>query len=127
MEETILNEERIEAGEELLSQPDDVTVTVDAALWLYDAGAENQKLLLSLPDVIRQGPRAAYRQIQKGLARIRNGLDLSMNDVVVARPQDQTLQLLRRVVRTGPGIKRIRFTGNVVNGQVIQDTVTYRI
>ncbi len=127
MVDLILSDDRIEAGEALIQQLDDADVKVDAALWLYSSDTERWKLVLSLPEIISLGPKAAYSEVQKGLTQLSNGRRISLNDVVVARPQEPMLKLLRKVVRTGPGISRLRFTGNVVDGQMIDDALIYRL
>jgi hypothetical protein len=118
---------QIEAGEALLRQLDEDGIKVDAALWFYFPDKENWKLLLSLPEAIRQGPKAAYKEVQRVLSAPDRPVGISLVDVAVARPNSDLLNLLRSAVGTGPGISQIRFSKNVINGHLIEDALIYRL
>jgi len=118
---------QIEAGEALLRQLDEDGIKVDAALWFYYPDKENWKLVLSLPEAIRQGPKAAYKEVQRVLSAPDSPVGISLVDVAVARPNSDLLNLLRSAVGTGPGISQIRFSKNVINGHLIEDALIYRL
>lgn len=122
-----LNEEQITAGEELVKQLDATDARVDAALWWYFPDDENWRLLLSLPSLIRQGPQSAYKKVQKALSGLGGHARISLGEVMIARQNDPLLRLLRTAIRTGPGISRVRFSKNVINGQLIDDALIYRL
>lgn len=122
-----LSEERIKAGENLLRQLDAADVHVDAALWFYFPDNENWKLILSLPRFIKQGPKLAYRRVQKALSKLGDDFAISLYDVSIAKPNDPLFQLLKTATKTGPGISHIRFSNNVINGQLIEDVLIYRL
>lgn len=121
---TSLDEKLIQGGKELLEKLDNANVTIDAALWFYFPDIQSWKLLLSLPDVINQGPKAAYQTVQKVLFE---GLPFSLDDIAVSKPDSPLLKLMRIAINTGAGISGIRFTNNVINGQLIQDAYIYRL
>jgi len=123
---TALDDKLIKGGEQLLRQLDDAKVTVDAALWFYFADIQGWKLLLSLPEVIGHGPKAAYQAVQEALSKVAD-LPFSLDDVAVANPDAPLLKLMRITISTGQGISGIRFSNNVVNGQLIQDAYIYRL
>lgn len=122
-----LNEELINGGKQLLQQLDTANVRVDAALWFYFSDIQAWKLLLSLPSLIKQGPKAAYKEVQKVMSRLGEQLHFSLDDVVIAKPDAPLLQLLRIAIKTGSGISTIRFSQNVINGQLIEDAFIYRL
>jgi hypothetical protein len=124
---TILSDKLIKGGEELLKQLDSADVVVNAALWFYFSEADNWKLLISLPTLIPKGPKTAYREVQKALSRVGGEWALSLKDVAIAKPDAPLLRLLRFGVRTGHGINHIRFSRNVINGQLIEDAYIYRL
>jgi len=118
----------IESGKSLIQQLDKGGVNVDAAFWFFFADVEGWKLVLSLPTVSREGPKKAYREVQKAIGKLGNdAAGLCLNDVVVLKLRAPLLPLLRSALRTGPGIHGIRFTGNVVDGQLIEDAYVYRV
>lgn len=122
-----LSSGQITAGETLLRRLDADGIKVDAAMWFYFPDKENWKLVLSLPEVIRQGPKAAYKEVQRVLSSADDPVGISLVDVTVARPNSDILNLLRTAIGTGPGISQIRFSKNVINGHLIEDALIYRL
>ncbi len=119
--------ELVEKGKNLLEELDASNVKVDSALWFYFSEQGFWKLMLSIPDVKKEGPKAGYEKIQKALSKLGAGQAPALDDVVVAKPDAPLLRLLKIAVRTGPGISGIRFTNNVINGQLIPDAYIYRL
>ncbi|MEK7730230.1 MAG: hypothetical protein AAB363_00070 [Planctomycetota bacterium] len=122
-----LSADQIEAGEALLRRLDEEGVKVDAALWFYFADKEDWKLLLSLPEVIGQGPKAAYKEVQRILSGSKGPSGISLADVAVARQSSDLLSSIRGAVGTVPGISQLRFVKCVFNGQFIEDALIYRL
>jgi len=122
-----LSSGQIKAGETLLRRLDADGIKVDAALWFYFPDKENWKLVLSLPEVIRLGPKAAYKEVQRVLSSADDPVGISLVDVTVARLNSDILNLLRTAIGTGPGISQIRFSKNVINGHLIEDALIYRL
>jgi hypothetical protein len=121
-----LDDKLIEGGKQLISQLDEDNVKVDAALWYYFDETPNWKLLISLPDVINQGPKAAYHVLQETFFKV-NNLPFSLEDSAVIKPNSPLLILLRHAIRTENNIVGIRFSNNMINGQFIQDAYIYRL
>ena len=122
-----LTDELIEGGALLLKEPDAAHVTVDAAFWFYYPEQDIWKLVLSLPTVVKRGPRAAYSKIQKAIAKFGNKHLLTLNDIAIAKIGAPIVRILQSAIRTGPGISGIRFSNNVINGQLISDAYIYRL
>jgi hypothetical protein len=121
-----LDDKLIKSGGTLLKRLDSEEVIVDAALWLYFPEIQNWKLLLSFPKLIQQGPKAAYEIVQNVLAKLTD-IAFSLDDITIAKPDAPILNLMRTAINTGPGINGIRFSNNVINGQLIQDAYIYRL
>ena len=123
-----LTPELIDAGEKLLEALDASGLKVRAAFWFFSPEPGVWKLMVSIPGLVGQGPKKAYKRIQACLAKIAEAApSLSLDDVVLAKGGEPILDLLRRAIRTGPGISGIRFTNNVVNGALIHDAYIYRL
>jgi hypothetical protein len=122
---TLVDDDR-KAGEELLGVLDRARLKVRAAFWLYLPEADEWRLFLALPMVARKGPREAYGRIQTYLRQM-GGKELSLRNISVVAPNDNMVKLLGSVVKTGPGISGIRFTGNVINNVLIEDAYIYRV
>lgn len=128
MVETQLTPELIQEGATLVEGLDNAGISPDAALWLYFPEISAWKLLLAQTNVGPEGPREAYRAVQKALQSLRNQVThLSLEDVAVAKPDAPLIKLLSQAVVTGPGISGIRFTRNVINGVPIEDAYIYRL
>ena len=123
----VLTERQIDAGERLLKRLDECKLNVDAALWFYFPDKENWKLVLSLPDIVELGPKAGYKEVQRVLSHVEDPVGIELVDVVLARRNSELLSLLKRAIKTGPGISRIRFSKNVINGRLIDDALIYRL
>ena len=54
-------------------------------------------------------------------------LHVSLEDIVLAKPDAQIIRLLAQAIATGPGISNIRFTHNAINGTLIEDALIYRL
>lgn len=121
-----LDSSLISGGEMLLRQLDKRNVQVDAALWLFYPDTAEWKLLLSFPEVAAQGPKSAYRMVQDAFP-VLGDMPFSLDDIVVTRADSPLLRLLRKAITVGPGISGVKFSGNVVDGQLIQDAYIYRL
>jgi hypothetical protein len=121
-----LTPDLINDGVALVRELDSSVSPVNGALWLF-SDQNFWKLLLALSDRENAGPKAAYAKVQKALSKLPDDHRLSLDDVVITKPDAPLLKLLRTAVRTGPGISGIRLTGNVINGRLIQDAYIYRL
>jgi len=122
-----LTDQLITDGKNLLKELDKSPIRIDSALWLYFPEEGYWKLMLSFPNIEKKGPRAAYGKIQKTLAKIKEKHQLTLSDVTLAKSDESLFRLLKSAVHTGPGISDIRFSNNVINGQLIPDTYIYRL
>ena len=123
-----LTQELIESGKSLVQKLDASGAKVDAAFWFFFPDVGTWKLMLSLPDLAREGPKRAYRRIQSSLGQLpESSRAFSLDDVAITKADAPILKLLKVALRTGPGISGIRFTNNVINGVVVNDAYIYRL
>jgi hypothetical protein len=52
--------------------------------------------------------------------------DISVNDISIISTDNALAKLIKSAIHTGKEIAGIRFTGNVVNGVLIDDAFIYR-
>lgn len=114
----------------LIEALDSHGVEVAAALWFLFPEFQNWKLILSLPELIEEGPRVAYRAVQKAYASLaphaREGFPI--DSVTVATTHAPIISALGTVVRTGrKEICGVRCTNNRINGEMIEDAYVYRL
>lgn len=124
---TIFNDSLIKGGEHLLKRLDESNVTIDAALWFYFSDIQSWKLLLSLPDHIKHGPKSAYQAVQSAITELKEDLPFSLEDIGISKPEAPIFKLMRVAIKTGNGISGIRFSNNVINGQLVEDAYIYRL
>jgi hypothetical protein len=129
MVESGLTKERIEAGKALLVELEKKGVQPDAAFWLYNPEVADWKLVLAEVKVPKTGPRDVYRQVQKIIDQLPSEWQesISLDLVALTSPDAPLVRLLRKAIRTGPGITGIRFTNNVIDGVIVEDAYIYRV
>ena len=123
-----LTDEMIEAGAQLTQKLDELGMEVSVALWFFISDINEWRLLFASPRLSADGPIEVYKKVEE--ARKLLGVQaerLPLSEVGLIDTNSQLFQLLRMAVRTGPGIARIRFSKNVINGQFIDDALIYRI
>ena len=128
MVKELLTPEMINVGENLLKSLDAIGLPITAAMWLFDPETNEWQLKFSSPLSATIGRREVYRKI--GEARNSIGLssdEFPLDTVGLLDSSDQIVGLLQQEVRTGPGISRIRFSRNAINGHFIDDALIYRI
>lgn len=125
---TELSEQLIDEGASLVQTLDELGTELPAALWILFPDVEAWKLVLSLPVAAEEGPKRAYELVQKALAVVvEDAQSLSLDDVAVLMPDAPLLGLLAVAMGTGPGISRVWFRGNVINGELFPDALIYRV
>ena len=122
----------ISFGRELIgaldAEPPETGLRPSAAFWFYVADDETWRLVLSLPALEQHPPQEVYRRIIDVVNRRLGSSDVPMDDIGLAHPDMPLLRLLRSAVRTGEdAIAGIRFTHNVINGELIDDAYIYRL
>jgi hypothetical protein len=125
---TQLRQDLIDAGAALIRMLDESGLRPDAAFWFYFPDAQAWKLVLAEVRVGTDGPKEVYRRIQRILGKSREQFSaLSLDDVTLATPDAQLVNVLRMALRTSPNISGIRFSNNAINGTVIEDAYIYRL
>lgn len=120
-----LTEAMIEAGAQLTSKLDEIGLPVTAAFWLYVTDLNEWRLVFASPEVSSNGSRAVYEKIRRAVAEL-SGEGIALSNIGVLDPDADLVRLLKFAVRTGPGVNRIRFSKNVINGHFIDDALIYR-
>ncbi len=121
-----LTKEMVEKGKLLVRRLLKTDLQVTAAIWLYYEEPEKWRLMIATPKVREKGPRFVYSAIQD---IVRNGSEdyspVSLSDITVVKPDNQTVQLIRKVFDPTGEIAEIRFTGNAIDTHYIEDALIY--
>jgi len=117
----------ISAGKELVRRLDSLPEQVVAAFWFYVTDANEWRLVIGTPKAEVEGRRAVYESIQMALKQGEDIPELGLQNIVVVRPDDPVIRVLKKMIRTGPGINGIRFTRNQINNIYIEDAYIYTI
>ena len=126
----MLTDAMINSGRTLVGQLDERDLSPDAAFWLYRPDRGDWTLLFAEAKFETQGPHWAYSRIRDVLAAAPQVFpELTLESISLASPRSPLVSLLRAAVSTGPGsnIAGVRFTGNVINGVLIEDAYIYRL
>lgn len=122
-----LTDQLINGGKILIEELDASGIKAGSALWFYFPEEGFWKLMLSFPDIEKEGPKYFYTKVQRALSKLKEKDNLSLDDVALAKPNAPLMNLLKLAIRTGPGVSGIRFSNNVINGQLISDAYIYRL
>lgn len=123
-----LTPEMIKSGELLVVALDNGDVVVKGAYWLLLSEQREWRLVIASPEVRLGGPMAMYRKIRGILGRLPKGVAaVGTKDISAVDEKDPLFLRLRSALSTGPGIGGVRFSRNVVDGQLIEDAYVYRV
>ncbi len=123
-----LTEEMIEAGAQLTAKLDEMGLPIVAAMWLFIPDVNEWRLLFASPEVSSLGPREVYKKIDEAQQSLgEKAVAVPFSVISVTDADNELVGLLRTALRTGPGVARIRFTRNVINGHFIEDALIYRM
>lgn len=123
-----LTSDMIAAGAQLIGALDKLNVLVKGAFWFLLPEQHVWRLIVVSSEVAVSGPKALYRRIRTAISKSQHaGPVVATKDVAVMDTRDPLYGLLRGAIATGPGISGIRFSRNVINGQLIEDAYIYRV
>ena len=123
-----LTPDMIESGGLIVAALDKLNLIVKGAFWLLLPDLHVWRLVIASPEVRLAGPKAVYRKVVSALQRLPSEASpIGTKDISVVEDKDPLVVLLRSTISTGPGVSGIRFSKNVINGQLIEDAYLYRI
>ena len=123
-----LSEQMISAGSDLIRRLDDAGLKVSGALWFYETDSNDWRLIIVSPDVRAKGVRTVYEEVQSVVrATPDDQAIISLKDISVVDSDDPLISLLKIPIQTDNGISRIRFSRNMINGTLIEDSYIYRL
>ena len=115
-------------GAALSGKLDESQWSVSAAFWFYLPDANGWQLLIASPEVETKGPRESNAVIQKGLSDLVPApAALSLDDIGLMPSNHPLVALPSSFIATGKSISNIRLSQNMINGQFIDDALTYRM
>lgn len=118
----------VDAGAELTGKLDEMGLPITAALWLFMPEVNEWRLLFASPEVASRGPREVYDKIRQAIDQLKDKAAATPFAVISLLDADADLvRLLRIAIGTSPGMKRIRYSKNVINGHFIDDALIYRV
>ena len=123
-----LSEQMISAGSDLIRRLDEAGLKVSGALWFYETDSNDWRLIIVSPDVRAKGVKTVYEEVQS-VVRATPGDQsiISLKDISVVDSDDSLISLLKIAIKTDNGIPRIRFSRNMINGTLIEDSYIYRL
>lgn len=123
-----LTPDMIKSGELIVRALDKLNLVVKGAFWLLLPEQHVWRLMIASPEVRTIGPKAVYRKVVSALQTLPAGASrIGTKDISVVEDRLPLVQLLRSMIATGPGISGIRFSRNVISGQLIEDAYLYRL
>jgi hypothetical protein len=123
---TLVIDNKIEEGKKLLKKLDDYSLIIKSAFWYLSPENNEWRLNFATPIIDKDGPRKAYTKFQSILSKNKD-INIKFNEISIISPMSNINKLLSSAIKTGEGISGIRFTGNVINGFLIEDAYIYRV
>lgn len=117
----------IAEGKKILEFLDDSALKISSAFWFYLQDIEEWRLIFATPEIDVEGPKKTYAKVQKIFQKYKNEINIPLEAVSIVSPTNQLILLLRSAINTGSEISGIRFSGNVINGELITDSYLYRV
>jgi hypothetical protein len=123
-----LSEQMISAGSDLIRRLDEAGLKVSGALWFYETDSNDWRLIIVSPDVRAKGVKTVYEEVQSVVrATPDDQSTISLKDISVVDSDDPLISLLKVAIKTDNGISRMRFSRNMINGTLIEDSYIYRL
>ena len=123
-----LSEQMISAGSDLIRRLDEAGLKVSGALWFYETDSNDWRLIIVSPDVRAKGVKTVYEEVQSVVRATPDDQSIiSLKDISVVDPDDPLISLLKIAIKTDDGLSRIRFSRNMINGTLIEDSYIYRL
>lgn len=116
----------IDGGAALTAKLDENGLGVTAAFWLFLPELNEWRLHFASPDVGTKGPREVYERVSLAIDQLGANAATPLSIVTVLDDNDDLVRLLKGGIRTGPGLNRIRFSRDVIDGHFIDDALIYR-
>lgn len=124
-----LVETQIEDGERIVRQLDADEFDVDSAFWIFNPDKEKWVFVIASSLVSEIGPKLSYSKLRDSLDRLQHPERIRSQflEMSLIKTDHFLVRTLKKAIRTGPGISRIRFSGNVINGTKVEDALIYRL
>jgi hypothetical protein len=112
-------------GANLLTQLDKRKITVEAALWNFSLESGAWRLIFASPEIETAGPRKVYRKIQMAL-RALPAPKPDLSEITVVSSKEPFIEQLKRAIKTGKGLSRVRLTRCSFGTWQVADALVYR-
>ncbi len=126
MDKAILVEKDISEGKKIVQNLDNSGLFFPLAMWFLKPDNNEWRLIFGASDIEEKGTREYYKKIQQSLNKMQPATDITVNDISVISTNNSLAKLIKSAIKTGKDISGIRFSGNVVNGVLINDAFIYR-
>ena len=82
---------------------------------------------MASPEVRTKGVKTIYKEVQFVVRAIPEDQSIPLKDISVVDSNDALISLLRVAVKKEGDVSGIRFSRNMINGTLIEDSYIYRL
>ncbi|WP_370573986.1 hypothetical protein [Methanomethylovorans sp.] len=125
MDKTTLVNEDISQGQKVIDHLDKTDFKVNSALWFYATELNGWRLLIASDYLKKHTLKEAYKFVQQELKKTDIG-NISLENISIIGTDDNVIRLLKSVGTTGNNLS-MRYSRNVINGVMIEDSYIYRL
>jgi hypothetical protein len=126
MDKTVLVKDDISEGKKLLEHLDKTKFKINSALWFYIPDLEKYKLVLATDYLKTHSLKEAYNFIQRELKKSKI-IGIELENITIVKADDDLIKLLKILIVTEPTLNDIRLTKVVINGNMIEDALVFRL
>lgn len=121
-----LNKERIAAGRRLVELLDQNGFNASCIFWGFGAD-DGWRLVVATPLADKEDTALLYGRVQTMIAAIPDEFGfLSLRNIEIVRPKNETVQALRKAVHTDQGIHGVHIQRSRIGPIFVEDAYVYR-
>jgi hypothetical protein len=125
MDKKVLVDDQYDEGKKLIEELDKQGRKYPIILWINDSEKNDWVLLFGIHQLKKIGSKKIFTVIHSTIKE--HHINISLNSITLADTTSQICTDLKVMMRTGNGIGRISFFGNIINGRRFPDSIIYRV
>jgi hypothetical protein len=124
-----LSNEMITAGKTLTEMLDKSHFSVNSSLWFFISDANEWRFIIATSEIKKIGLKKSYEKVRSIIHEcFDEDFSIALKNISLVEPSDTLISLLKRMIKTdSKKVSAIRFSRNMINGTLIDDSYIYRL
>ncbi len=125
MDKIVLVDEQYNKGKRLIEELDKQGEKYPIILWINDPEKDDWVLLFGVPRLNTRGAKDVFEMMYRIIKE--NHIAISLNSITLVDTTSQLCKDLKAMIRTGSGVSKVSFFGNIINGRRFPDSIICRV